>query len=116
ESRQDDLMIRKDYIERLIERAAHVLAEVARMVRLGEFEPALALIRRTSAEVLGPMGPLLERLDARSAAELAGRYEIDRIRIYAALTCEEGAVHQARGDAAKAEACFRRGLELYQAG
>ena len=110
------LMIRKDYLERLIERAAQVLAEIARMVRMGEFEPALAIIRRTSAEVLGPMGPLFERLDPKSAAELAGRYEIDRIRIYAALTCEEGAIHDARGDSARAEACYRRGLELYEAG
>ncbi len=109
-------VIRRDYIERLIARAAQALAEIARLARLGEFEPALALLRRTSAEVLGPMGPLFERLDPASAAELAGRYEIDRIRLYAALTCEEGAIHEARGDAGRAAECYRRGLALYEAG
>ena len=109
-------MIRKDYIERLIEKAIQALAQIARLVRLGEYEPALELLRRTTAEVLGPMGPLLERLDPASAAELAGRFEIDRIRLYAALTCEEGAIHEARGHASQAEACYRRGLELYEAG
>jgi len=109
-------MIRKDYIERLIERVMQALAQMARLVATGQFDPALELLRRTSAEVLGPMGPLMERLDARSAAELAGRFEIDRIRLYAALTCEEAAIHEARGDAARAAACYRRGLELYEAG
>src|SRR5579862_5375960 len=110
------LMIRKDYIERLIARVAETLAAIARLARAGEFEPALELLRRTSAEVLGPMGPLMERLDAKSAADLAGRYEIDRIRLYAALTCEEGAIHERRGDLARAARCYRRGLELYDAG
>lgn len=109
-------MIRRDYIERLIERAAQALAQIARLVSAGEFEPALEVIKRARAELLGPLGPLLERLDAQSAVELAGRYELDRIRIYAALTCEEGAIYDARGESARAEKCFRRGLELYAAG
>jgi hypothetical protein len=109
------LMIRRDYIERLIARAAEALAQIARLVASGEFDPALELVRRTAAEVLGPMAPLLERLDAGSAADLAGRYEIDRIRLYAALTCEEGAIHEARGDAPRAAACYERGLALYEA-
>jgi hypothetical protein len=110
------LMIRRDYIERLIERAAQALAQIARLVAEGRFDPALELVRRTSAEILGPMGPVLERLGPDSAAQLAGRFEIDRIRLYAALTCEEGAIHEARGDEAAAAACYVRGLELYAAG
>lgn len=110
------LMIRRDYIERLIERAAQALAQIARLVAEGQFDPALELVRHTSAEILGPMGPVLERLDPDSAAELAGRFEIDRIRLYAALTCEEGAIHEARGRDTEAAACYRRGLELYAAG
>jgi hypothetical protein len=109
-------VIRRDYIERLIERAAEALAQIARLVKTGQFEPALEVVRRIRTEVLGPLEPLLERLDARSAVELAGRYEIDRIRLYAALTCEEGAIHEARGDQVRAAACYRRGLELYDAG
>lgn len=108
-------MIRRDYIERLIERVAQALAQIARLVATGQFDPALELVRRTSAEVLGPMGPLLERLDPASAADLAGRFEIDRIRLYAALICEEGAIHEARGAADHAERCYRRGLAMYDA-
>jgi hypothetical protein len=108
-------MIRRDYIERLIARAAEALAQIARLIASGQFDPALELVRRTAAEVLGPMAPVLERLDPASAAGLAGRYEIDRIRLYAALTCEEGAIHEARRDEARATACYRRGIALYEA-
>jgi tetratricopeptide (TPR) repeat protein len=108
-------MIRRDYIERLIERATQALAQIARLVATGQFDPALELVRRTTAEVLGPMGPVLERLDPKSAAALAGRDDVDRIRLYAALTCEEAAIHAARGRLAQADTCYRRALGLYEA-
>lgn len=108
-------MIRRDYIERLVEQAAQAIAQVLELVGAGHFDPALQLIRRTSATVLGPLWPLIDRLDPASAVELAGRYEIDRVRIYAALIGEEGLIHQARDRGAEAAHCARRALELYAA-
>jgi hypothetical protein len=61
------------------------------------------------------MRPVLERLDASSAVELLGKYEMDRLRMYAALLGEEGAIHERRGKPERAELCYRRALELYAA-
>lgn len=108
-------MIRRDYIERLIEQAALALAQVARLVREGSFEPALLLLRSTGDQVLGPLARIVDRLDAASVARLAGRYELDRIRLYAALLAEEGSIHELRGHAARAARCNLRALELYAA-
>lgn len=109
-------MIRKDYLERLIALAAQALAQIAGLLSTGELDPALNLVRRTTEEVLGPLGPVLQRLDAASAVEIAGRFEIERIRLWAALLAEEGAIQEARGRADEADACYRRSLELYAAG
>jgi L-alanine-DL-glutamate epimerase-like enolase superfamily enzyme len=48
--------------------------------------------------------------------QLAGRYGLDRIRVYAALIGEEAAVHAAAGEAEDAARRARRALELYAAG
>ena len=73
------------------------------------------MVQRTSELVLGPLQRVLERLDAASAVEMVGKLELDRIRVYAALLGEEGAIHEAGGRAARAQDCFRRALELYAA-
>ena len=108
-------MVRRDYIEKLIEQAAQALRQIAQFVAAGEFDPALQMIRRTGDLVLGPLAPLLDRLDANSAVALAGRFELDRIRMYAALTAEEGDIHQLRGHVDAARRCHSRALELYAA-
>ena len=48
--------------------------------------------------------------------ELVGRFELDRIRLYAALLAEEGAIRADRGELEAASRCFGRALELYEAG
>lgn len=108
-------MIKRDYIERLVAQAAQALAQVMELVRSGQFEPALEVIRRTAAAVLGPLWPLVDRLDPASAVALAGRWELDRIRLYAALLGEESLIHQAGERSGDAERCARRALELYAA-
>lgn len=108
-------MIRRDYIERLVAQAAQALAQVLELVRAGQFDPALQLIRRTSEAVLGPLWPLVDRLDPESAVQLAGRWELDRIRLYAALLGEETLVHNLRERPLEAARCGRRALELYAA-
>jgi tetratricopeptide (TPR) repeat protein len=85
------------------------------MIRAGEFDRALIVIQKTSDLVLGPNRSLYERLDADSAVELLGRYELDRLRMYAALLGEEGMVRESRGQAERAQECFSRALQLYAA-
>lgn len=99
----------------MIEQVAQAIGEIVELVRAGQFDPALIIVRRTSELVLGPLQPVLERLDAASAVELLGPFESDRIRMYAALLSEEGTIHELRGEAARAQQCHSRALELYTA-
>src|SRR5487761_978596 len=107
--------VQRDYIERQIELVAQAIAQIVDMLRSGQYDPALIIVRKTYEAVLGPLQPVLERLDAASAVELLGPFESDRLRMYAALLSEEGTIHELRGEAARAQQCFGRALELYTA-
>jgi len=107
--------VQRDYVERMIEQVAQAIETIVQLIRDGQFDPALLIVRRTSELVLGPLEPVLERLDAASAVELLGGFESDRIRMYAALLSEEGTIHELRGDIARAQPCYSRALELYSA-
>jgi hypothetical protein len=77
---------------------------------------ALEVVRQTIALVLGPDHALLERMEATSAVNFIGKFELDRVRLYAGLLAEEGAIHERRGDVNDAQRCRRHALELYAAG
>jgi hypothetical protein len=104
--------VQRDYIERMIEQFAQAITEIANLIRTGQFDPILVIVRRTSEAALAPLLPMLEQLDAASFVELLGKYEVDRIRMYAALLGEEGTVHQLRGQLARAHDRWRHALEL----
>jgi hypothetical protein len=108
-------IVQRDYIERLIEQAIQAIAQILQLVRAGDLDPALIVVNKTRDLVLGPMRPVLERVDAASAVALVGKYELDRLRMYSALLGEEGAIHELRGNSARAEQCYRHALELYAA-
>ena len=108
-------VVQRDYVERMIEEAAGTVAQILQLARAGDLDLALILIGKTRDFVLGPMRPVLERVDAASAVDLVGRYGLDSLRMYSVLLGEEGAIHEKRGQAAKAEQCYRHALELYAA-
>jgi hypothetical protein len=108
-------VVQRDYIERVIEEAAWAIGQILQLVRAGDLDPALIVVHKTRDLVLGPMRPVLERVDAASAVNLVGKYELDPLRAYAALLGEEGAIHELRGKPEKAELCYRHALELYAA-
>jgi hypothetical protein len=108
-------VVQRDYIERMIEQFAQAIGEIGQLIRAGQFDPALIVVRRTSELVLGPLLPVLERLDAASAVGLIGHYDLDRVRMYAALLGEEGTIREMRGQTARAQYCCSRALELYAA-
>jgi hypothetical protein len=108
-------VVQRDYIERTIEEAAWAIVQILQLVRAGDFDLALIVVGRTCDLVLGPMRPVLERVDAASAVDLVGRFELDRLRMYAVLLGEEGAIHERRGKPARAGECYGRALELYAA-
>lgn len=108
-------VVQRDYIERMIEQAIQAIAQILQLVRAGDLDPALILVHKTRDLVLGPLCPVVERLDAASAVDLVGKYELDRIRMYAALLGEEGAIHELRGHLGEAQHCYGHALELYAA-
>jgi hypothetical protein len=62
-----------------------------------------------------PFTPVLKQLEATSAVALVGKYDLDRICLYAALVGEEGAIHELRGRSAEAGQCYHRSLAFYAA-
>jgi len=107
---------RQDYLVWMIEQAVQAMAEAARLARAGQFDLALIAIRRTTDLVVPPaMRELLDRLEPASAVSVLGPAELDRVRLYAALLGEEGAVHDLRGREPDATRCYRRSWELYTA-
>src|SRR4029077_18860265 len=85
------------------------------LIRAGEFDLALIVVRKTSDLVLGNLEPVFERLDATSVVDLIGKLELDRVRMYAALLAEEGTIRERRREMPRAQYCFRRALDLYDA-
>jgi hypothetical protein len=108
-------LIQRDYLERLIEECAEALRRVLRLRQTRELDPALAAVGDATGRLLGPLRPVLERLEASNAVEVAGPFEHDRVRMYAALVGEEGLIRGASGDSMRAYLCARRALELYAA-
>src|SRR5579859_5993731 len=93
-------MLRRDYIERLIEECGETLRR-ARELRPGS--------------LLGPLRAMVEQLEASSAVVVAGQGERERLRLYAGLLGEEAVIHWERHDQASAHLAGRRALELFAA-
>jgi|SRR5215471_2802975 len=108
-------MIQRDYIDRLIEQCAEALRRMLRLRQAGQHDVALHEVEEATERLLGPLRPVLERLEATSAVAMAGPNERDRVRMYAALVGEQGLIHKARGDSLRAYLSSRRALELLAA-
>ena len=108
-------VVHRDYLMRMIEQGALAMAEIVALILAGEFDLALIVVRKTSDLVLGNLGPVFERLDAASVVALIGKYELDRVRMYAALLAEEGTIRERSGQMPRARYCFSRALDLYEA-
>jgi len=108
-------VVQRDYLMRMIEQTAAAIAEIAALIRAGDFDLALIVVRKTSDLVLGNLRPVFERLDAASVVELIGKHDLDRVRLYAALLAEEGTIREGRGQMPRAQYCFSRAVDLYDA-
>jgi hypothetical protein len=108
-------VIQRDYIDRLIQECAEALRRMLRLGREGHHDEALEAFGEAADRVLGPIRPLVERMEPDSAVEFVGPNQLDRLRLYASLLGQEGLVHRARGDSARAFLSCRRALELYAA-
>lgn len=108
-------MIQRDYIERLIEQCAEALRRMLRLGREGSTDAALEVFEEAADTMLGPIRGVVERMEADTAVAFVGPAQHERLRLYASLLGQEGLIHRARGDSARAYLRCRRALELYAA-
>jgi len=108
-------IVQRDYLMQMIEQCAAAIAEIAALIRAGEFDLALIVVGKTTDLALGNLRPVFERLDATSVVDLIGKHDLDRVRMYAALLAEEGTIRECRGQMPRAQYCFSRALDLYDA-
>ncbi|MCE9668568.1 hypothetical protein LY474_12165 [Myxococcus stipitatus] len=90
------MSIRKDYLERIVEQFAAALARLLRARQEQRFDDAGQLLRQTSLDALGMDYDTLLLVDATSAARMLG--SPDRVKMFARLVAEEGALLEAQGD------------------
>ncbi len=104
-------MIRKDYIERLIEQFAAAFAALLKLRRERRAEEAQQLIRDTALSLLGMEYSALTMADAASTARLLGNPQ--RVVALARLVAEEGELFHEQGEHARASLRWGLALELF---
>lgn len=104
-------MIRKDYIERLIEQLATAFAALLKLRRERKTEEAQQLLRDTALSVLGMEYSTLTLADAASTAQLLAHPV--RVVALARLVAEEAELFQEQGNAARASMRWGLALELF---
>lgn len=104
-------MIRKDYIERLIEQFAAAFASLLKLRRERKTEEAQQLIRDTALSVLGMEYSALTMADAASTARLLGHPL--RVVGLARLVAEDGNLLHEQGDSARATLRWGLALDLF---
>jgi len=103
-------LVQRDYILRLIERIAAVLARVMKRKSEGDAVGARGELRQAYGEVLGPAGAMAQMADSRTAANLVG--DARRIHLWCRLLREEAILLREQGASEQASAIDRRIVEL----
>ncbi len=104
-------MIRKDYIESLIEQFAAAISALLKLRRERKTEEAQQLIRDTALSLLGMEYGPLTMADAASTAKLLGHSL--RVAVLARLVAEEGELFEQQGEHTRASVRWGLALELY---
>ena len=96
----------------MIEAVVRAIAKAARLREEGKHENAIEEASRVWDEVLGVPRELVDRMDARSLAQLLR--DPDKIRVASKLLAEESLAHRGCGDVTRAESVMQlsRTLEI----
>jgi hypothetical protein len=100
----------RDYVLRMIERIAAVLARALKRRNEGDVEGARDDVRGALAEVLGPAGPMVAMVDPRTAVDLIS--DPERVTLYARLLEADADLTDAQAGAGTGALARRRALEL----
>jgi hypothetical protein len=101
----------KDYLMRLLEVFAESLSRLIAFKAQGKSDEALEVVQETAGQIFGSSLPLIDSLDAQSAAELI--VEPEKIEMYARLAEEEAGIFDELGDGEQARELRLRALEMY---
>ena len=102
---------RDDYLLRMIQQVAAALRRLRERVHGGALpDETMRDAGAAIGELLGPQRPLMEMLDAKSAAALAGDYE--RLELWVQLIHLQADAAHAANDAARAEKLSARANAL----
>src|SRR5262245_1980855 len=104
-------MLERDYVLRLIQLLAQAVARIFGLKRAGKLDEALEAVSLTVDEIFGTLRITLDAIDPQTAARLLADRE--RLEAYALLTAEEASILELKGDAARAQSGYVRGLSLY---
>lgn len=88
-------MLRRDYLERLIEQFAAVIAKVAAQLKEGRADDALRDADKAIASLAGMPWPMLARLEAGTAFTLLDR---ERVRVLVDILTARAVAARAAGD------------------
>jgi len=101
----------KDLIVRMIQQLAEVFGRVVGLRRAGRLDEAAELVKATAQNLFGPLWETLQRLDASSAAMMLGSRE--KVSAAAMITQHWAELDDLRGDVWRAQAGYKRALELH---
>ncbi len=99
----------RDFLRRLIEDFARLLASIMGLRRAGKLDEAERAIAEASGALLGPLARDAESLSSQTLARLLSRERLER---YAILLAERAELRLAQGDAVAANEDRLRALEL----
>jgi len=102
--------VQRDLVLRWIEQLARLIARLLRGGAQADLAAAQDQVREAISALLGPLEPLVPRLEVSSAAELLA--DPDRIFGYAQLLELEGVIAGASGDPARAADARERAVAL----
>ncbi len=101
-------LYQRDYILRLIERMAAVIARAMRRKTEGDPAGARADLAAATADLFGPAGQMIPFVDVRTAVDLLS--DPDRVTLYARLLDADAVLLEAMGQ--PGDTPRRRALEL----
>ncbi|MDI3285948.1 hypothetical protein [Polyangium sp. 15x6] len=101
----------KDLKVRMVQQLADVFGRVVGLKRAGRLDEAVELVQTTALHLFGPMWETLTRHDASSAAMMLGSRE--KVSACAMLTQHRAELDDLRGEVWKAQAGYKRALELH---
>jgi len=101
----------RDLMVRMIQQLAEIFGRVVGLKRQGKLDEAQELLKQTATQLFGPVWDTLQRIEPSNATMMLASRE--KVSAYAMLTQHGAELDDLRGDVWKAQAGYKRALELH---